>query len=393
MGRDGTGVTPRKASIQVAFTYAGESRRLTLKTGGKALPPTPANIKYAERLVAEIRQRIKLGAFSLAEFFPDEAGSDSSSLAAHLTSWQQTLRAPASTKAKYASAAKFWSGHIGTKGLQALKVSHIRTALASRPDLSSKTVNDYVSVLRLALQAAVDDGIIQTNPAEKIETLKAQRQPPDPFTKDEAEAIISKLRERYEEDGDCAEFRFYTGLRTGELIGLRWDHIDLRARKMTIAGGRVRGEDRDETKTGRARNVDLNSRAMEVLQRQRARTQAKGAHVFLNPRTGKSYDNETEFTRQAWAPALRLLGMRYRRPYVTRHTFATMMLMAGLTPAYCASQLGHSVEMFLTTYSKWINGDRNAVELAQLERFIGGEVGVIPGAIVGAPRSLKGQRS
>ncbi|VBC91783.1 Bbp50 [Burkholderia pseudomallei] len=34
------------------------------------------------------------------------------------------------------------------------------------------------------------------------------------------------------------------------------------------------------------------------------------------------------------------------------------MLMAGMTPAFCAKQLGHSVEMFLTTYSKWIEGIR-----------------------------------
>ncbi|AIV73967.1 putative phage integrase [Burkholderia pseudomallei] len=40
------------------------------------------------------------------------------------------------------------------------------------------------------------------------------------------------------------------------------------------------------------------------------------------------------------------------------HCYATAMLMAGMTPAFCAKQLGHSVEMFLTTYSKWIDGIR-----------------------------------
>ncbi|KVG15933.1 hypothetical protein WJ25_24515 [Burkholderia thailandensis] len=46
------------------------------------------------------------------------------------------------------------------------------------------------------------------------------------------------------------------------------------------------------------------------------------------------------------------------------------MLMAGMTPAFCAKQLGHSVEMFLTTYSKWIDGDQNDLEMARLERAI-----------------------
>lgn len=341
------------------------------------MPPTPSNIRYAERLVAEIRDRIRLGAFVFAQYFPDETGQDASSLSAYLTGWEATLRAPASTKAKYKSAAKFWREHIGTKPLHAVKPSDIRKALADRHDLAGKTVNDYVSVLRLALQAAVDDRLIQTNPAEPIEPAQAQAKPPDPFTAQEAEAIIAKLRERQAEDADLAEFRFFTGLRTGELIGLRWEHIDLRSKRMVIVGGRVRGEDRDSTKTGNTRVVDLNSRALAAIKRQRARTHAAGGHVFLNPRTGERYDNETEFNKQAWKPCLKALGMRYRRPYNTRHTYATMMLMAGLTPAYCAAQLGHSVEMFLKTYAKWLNGDRNALEQSKLEQFLG----VIPGAI------------
>jgi integrase len=71
-----------------------------------------------------------------------------------------------------------------------------------------------------------------------------------------------------------------------------------------------------------------------------------------------------------WRPALTRLGIRYRSPYETRHTYATMMLMAGMTPAFCAKQLGHSVEMFLRTYSKWIDGGRNDVEMGKLEGLI-----------------------
>ncbi len=43
------------------------------------------------------------------------------------------------------------------------------------------------------------------------------------------------------------------------------------------------------------------------------------------------------------------------------------MLMAGMTPAFCAKQLGHSVEMFLTTYSKWVDGSQNDVEMERIE--------------------------
>jgi integrase len=56
--------------------------------------------------------------------------------------------------------------------------------------------------------------------------------------------------------------------------------------------------------------------------------------------------------------------------YNTRHTYATKMLMAGMTPAFCAKQLGHSVEMFLRTCAKWIGGVQDAQELRGMERWL-----------------------
>ncbi len=50
-----------------------------------------------------------------------------------------------------------------------------------------------------------------------------------------------------------------------------------------------------------------------------------------------------------------------------RHSYATSMLMAGMTPAFCAKQLGHTVEMFLRIYTKWIDGNQNDLEMARLE--------------------------
>jgi integrase len=46
------------------------------------------------------------------------------------------------------------------------------------------------------------------------------------------------------------------------------------------------------------------------------------------------------------------------------------MLMAGMTPAFCAKQLGHSIEMFLSTYSKWPDGNQNDLEMSRLESAI-----------------------
>jgi integrase len=46
------------------------------------------------------------------------------------------------------------------------------------------------------------------------------------------------------------------------------------------------------------------------------------------------------------------------------------MLMAGMNPAFCARQLGHSVEMFHRTYAKWLDGEQNDREMERLEASI-----------------------
>ncbi|MCP6352240.1 integrase, partial [Klebsiella pneumoniae] len=67
-----------------------------------------------------------------------------------------------------------------------------------------------------------------------------------------------------------------------------------------------------------------------------------------------------------WKPAMKVSGIRHRDARQTRHTYATMMLMAGVTPAYAARQMGHGIEMFLRTYSKWIDGADKGAEQRKL---------------------------
>lgn len=50
-----------------------------------------------------------------------------------------------------------------------------------------------------------------------------------------------------------------------------------------------------------------------------------------------------------------------------RHTYATMCLMAGMNPAFIANQLGHSVQMLLSTYARWLNSTSDWTELQKLE--------------------------
>ena len=368
MARNGTGVTVRGKGIQVAFTVDGRACRELLRVNGALMPPTPPNLKYAARLVAEIRGRIQHGTFTYSEYFGGLTAGTPLTVAKQLDDWLAAQRIEHSTRAGYSSAINFWKGTIGDRPLRALRHSEVLTALASRPALSGKTVNNYVSVLREACALSVADKVLASNPVADVPRATWQKEPPDPFTLEEADRIIAKMPEG--QVRNFTEFRFFTGLRTSELAGLRWPNVDIIGAKVLVTEAIVRGVGKAKTKTGVARLVDLNSRAMAALMRQRQHTFMAGEHVFLDPRYGTPWVEERAYRRSYWTPALRALGIRYRKPYVSRHTYASMLLMSGGRPAYGARQLGHSIEMFEKTYSKWIDGERNAAEIARLEEFI-----------------------
>lgn len=368
----GKGVDVRARSIRVTFTYNGQQERRTLLVNGAPLPPTPANIRYAERLAAEIREKVRLGLFVMADYFPasGEAGMPVT-VEQQIRDWIGAQRIEASTKAGYESAGRFWSGALPDKPIRTLKLSDILTALAQRPELSGKTVNNYVSVLREALALAVADGVLQENVAEKVPRAKHQKEPPDPFSAEERETILARLAAAHPgQVHNLVEFWAWTGMRTSEIFGLNWANVDLASGTVLVAEALVRGQRKDRTKTAVARTVKLNSRALAAIQRQRVHTHLAGAEVFQDPRYGTGWVDERAFRRSFWTPTLKACGLRYRRPYQLRHTYATAMLMAGMTPAFCAKQLGHSVEIFLSTYSRWLDGSHNDIEMERLERII-----------------------
>lgn len=374
MGTAG-GVEIRDTSIRIHFTWLGKAHKKTLKTAGKPIPPSPGNVKYAHRLADEIRQKIKFGTFNPAEYFPDDEATTGhiTTVADRLTLWikLQTNKAPSTLKG-YRIAADWWTDQIGTKPVAALRHSDVLTALATQPKWSGKTINNKVSVLRQALQLALRDGIITADPTAGIEAASHQSPEPDPFTVAEAEQIIAALHARYgPQIANYFGFKFFTGLRTSESLALRWDAVDWPSKTITISEAIVLGEHLKRTKTKTVRTIQLNTRALQFLVDQKPHSMAlPDGWIFPDPKTQNRWVDDWSPRRMYWEPILKKLGLRYRSPYQTRHTYATMMLMAGVTPAFAARQMGHSVQMFLKTYARWMDGGQNALEMGKLETLI-----------------------
>jgi integrase len=378
MGENRGGIEPRDNSIRIHFTFEGRARKETLKTDGKPLAPTPANLRYAARMADEIREKIRHGTFVYANYFPASKNATTGAgvtIADRLDVWFESLVGKASSTMKgYRVARDWWQAKIGSRPARALVRSDILTALATEPDWTGKTRNNKMSVLRGAIELAIADGVMLTDPTAGIDSFEHQAPEPDPFDLDEAEAIIAGLDKHYDEQvARYFGLKFYTGTRTSESLALRWPMVDWRRHTLSIVDAVVLGEHKDSTKTHRARHVQLNARAQQFLKDQKASTFLhKAGWIFPDPRTGERWTDDEPPRELYWRPCLKRLGIRYRSPYETRHTYATMLLMAGATPAWGAKQMGHSLEQFLRTYARWIDGGQNAVEMAKLDAFIGG---------------------
>lgn len=141
-------------------------------------------------------------------------------------------------------------------------------------------------------------------------------------------------------------------------IALALSDLDLVHGAVSVNKSRVAGIDRDQTKTGDDRRITLCPRALAVLKRQlalRARLELAGIirhdHVFFRE-TGEPFQN-LQIQARRWRATLTSLKLRYRRPYVVRHSSVSWNLMAGKNPLWVAMQHGHSLTTMLRVYAAW----------------------------------------
>ncbi len=154
------------------------------------------------------------------------------------------------------------------------------------------------------------------------------------------------------------QFAFYSGLRTGELIGLTWDKIDFAHRTITVDVSEVKGE-RKGLKTSsngvRSRSVLMLDPALEALLRQKKYTFSEQGYVFHHPLHKKPWADDAQVRKHAWVPAVEKSGLRYRNPYQTRHSYACILIADNENLWWIASQMGHKgIEMLNKHYGKFI---------------------------------------
>ena len=370
----------------IDFRYLGQRCREYT-----ALENTSANVKKLEKLAAKVEEEIKAGTFDYTSFFPGSklaARIQVQPLSAAHASIFAASPAPATPASVFLAATPTFKDFAATwvteneiawrrtnrRTMQDILNKHLlpvfgekvvgqitktdilafRSTLAKVPGrkaetLSAKRINAIMAPLRQILNEAADRFEFNT-PFRNIKPLKIQKSDIEPFTLDETKKIIATVRADYR---TYYTARFFTGMRTGEIDGLKWKYVDFERNQILVRETFVMGED-DITKTdGSQREIQMSAIVRQALLDQAAVTRGKSVYVFCTGE-GKPFDHNN-VTKRVWYPLLRHLGLKLRRPYQTRHTAATLWLASGENPLWIARQLGHnSTEMLFKVYSRFV---------------------------------------
>lgn len=269
-----------------------------------------------------------------------------------------TLEAKYSTHMSYESI-------LNTHWLQCYKdwpVTEITTADIKRRlaamDISGKTKKNILIPLRGVLRHAE----VNPNPVDAITVKRTQREPVQRYTPEEKDRLLAKL------DGQALVYftlLFATGIRPGEALGLLW--TDYNGEELSISKQITRRRLQDSTKTNTRRIVYVPQWARPCLNSHP--TRFDGGHIFQTE--AGDHHRDTDVLNNAWRKAHRLARVPYRIPYTCRHTRAAELLSMGINPADAAKQLGHSTEIFLRTYSEFMESYAGASDYSRFEPATG----------------------
>jgi integrase len=195
---------------------------------------------------------------------------------------------------------------------------------------SDATVNREMSTLRHILNKAVEWGMLETSPFAKGSRLmlKENNHRLRFLNDSEIETLLracEDLKTFTPHLRPIVEVALLTGMRRGELLGLKWEHIRNGFIYVT------------ETKSGKARQIPINDRLAEVFKGMRRGNQLKSPYVFCDSQGKRFYD-----VKRSFASACRKAGVEAFRFHDLRHIFASQLVMRGASLKAVQELLGHA---------------------------------------------------
>jgi integrase len=237
--------------------------------------------------------------------------------------------------------------------------------------LSQNSVRLALDTLRAMLAHAVKAKLIGSNPAKDLGDVIRSDKPEreiEAMTRKESDSLLAAMREMFA----FAVYCFFlvalrAGLRLGEIAALRWSDLNFgeseEDKAYIVVQRNYVNEEFGTPKSGKSRRVDMSRQLRAALLQlrdermltamQQGQMSITGDLVFQSDAGGPIV--KRNIGPRYMEPALERRGLRHFSFHALRHTFASLLLQAGISPAYVQRQLGHSsIAITVDTYGHWI---------------------------------------
>jgi len=363
--RGSVSILARAGMLRLRWTYQGKEYQIAL-----GLRDSPYHRTIAQKKASEIEADIAYGVFdvTLAKYKPQEASPVPEQLSTiHLFERFIVYRQQQGT-----------SGQAITSRYKPLcsNLTRFNRTITTEQDAqdfvnvlrsrqSPKISNQNLSLLRGFCEWAIESGHLKVNPFATIKPVKGTRSRRQPFSRDEIARILqtTKFHSAYSSYHDFTYVLLSLGLRPSEAIGLRWQHIDLARKQITIneslsrsTDGRSSGTARQRkiTKTGNIRTLTLHEQLVLTFAGRKPLLAKPDDLVFTSSR-GFPIDDHN-FSQRVWKRLLTDAGVDYRPPYNSRHSFTSHLIEQGASFSQAAETLGHSSSRVVAdTYAHMVN--------------------------------------
>jgi integrase len=350
----------------------------------KRIGATKADKRQAEAIARKINAALALGDYGVMEDAGKALACD-----AELRRWHRTY-SPTMKLTSEISTRGLIENHLapyfGATDLREIREADLLGFARSKMEtgLSPKTVKNALSVLRRVYYLAQREGLVNRNPAARIgelmrrvdRRLSSEVREVETWTRDEVERLLALAREHEPSLYPALLLLFSTGVRRGEVLGLKWGDVNFDRREITIRRS-ITARQVTTPKSGRSRVVvmpeGLASELFNLLALRRREGLARGwpevsEWVFCS-KSATPLD-ERNFSR-VWYRLRRRAqkaGIRPLKLHATRHTWATFALQAGKSVRWVADQLGHAdPALTLRVYAHAMTGEERDLSFAEFD--------------------------
>ncbi len=301
-------------------------------------------------------------------------------VAQYLERWLRDYAEPSTAPKTYRTCSDTVRRHLipalGSLPLTKLRPQHIQGFYArllregrldGRGGLSPRSVQRQHQVLHVALRHAVQWQLLSLNPADAVQLPRAQHQEIRPLGLDEIQQLLAAADDT--PYGTLVHLALMTGLRLGELTGLRWRDTNLEAGAIHVQqvcqwlprqGFTFPSPKTPKSRRAVALSPDTIDRLRQHRQRQLETRVALGpdyAGYDLVLATSLGTPIDPSNLRRAWKAILKTAGIGHLRFHDLRHAHASLMLQQGTHPKIVSERLGHSgVGITLNLYSHVVPG-------------------------------------